>query len=168
MSVVSLDYGLVRRYIRLLDLTPTDVFFDLGCGPGRPLCIASRYTVSRCVGVEMSPEIAERARHNVSSLKGRLSDAIVVTADAISVDYDEGTAFWMYNPFGPRTVSAVLCRIKESLERRPREVRFCYVNPEAESAFHACDWLRPYLTERPFLHRMGVATFWRSQAHSLR
>jgi SAM-dependent methyltransferase len=161
-KVVSLDYGLVHRYVRLLDLCAADVVFDVGCGPGRPLCVIARQTVRRCVGVEMSPEIADHARRNLATLKGRVSEAEVLTADAVSVDYDEGTVFWIYNSFGAKTLTAVLLRIQESVQRRPRGVRFCYINPEVGYVFERCGWLHLYRTVRPMLHRTGVATLWRN------
>jgi len=33
-----LAYDLIRRYIRLLELKPDDIVYDVGCGTGRPLC----------------------------------------------------------------------------------------------------------------------------------
>lgn len=162
LKVGSLDYGLVHRYVRLLNLCAADVVFDVGCGPGRPLCVIARRRVRRCVGVEMASEIADLARRNLATLKGRVSEAEVLTADAISVDYEEGTAFWIYNPFGPKTLTAVLSRIQESVQRRPRGVRFCYINPEAVHVFERCGWLHLYRTVRPMLYRTGVATFWRN------
>jgi SAM-dependent methyltransferase len=157
-----LHYGLINRYIRLLELQPSDIVYDLGCGSGRPLCLFARQNVAACVGVELDGGIADIARRNAVRLKGRRCEVAIIQADAASLDYADGTVFWIYNSFGSATMAAVLARIGASMERRPRAVRFCYVTPEAEEAFFAAGWLSRYRTVRPLLYPSGVASFWRS------
>jgi len=159
-----LAYGLIARYIKLLRLQPSDVVYDLGCGAGRPICMFARQKVARCVGVELDDRIAEIARKNASNLIGRQADILILRADVASLDYCDGTVFWLYNPFGSATMATVLSRIRSSMRQFPRQVRFCYVTPEEEEAFTACRWLTRYKTVRPLVYPNGVASFWRSEA----
>ena len=159
-----LAYHLISRYIRLLALKPDDVVYDLGCGTGRPLCMFARQNVVRCVGVELDPAIAAIARRNASQLKEVRSEISIIHADAASLDYGDGTVFWIYNSFGSATMTAVLARIRASIDQQPREVRFCYVTPEAEDAFFSAGWLTRTRKVRPLLYPSGVASFWQSAA----
>jgi hypothetical protein len=58
---------------------------------------------AKVVGVEASPMAAQAARRN---------GVTVVEADARAVDYSGATLLWMFNPFGPETLRAVLRRAR--------------------------------------------------------
>jgi hypothetical protein len=51
--------------IALANLKESDVFADIGCGDGRVLIEAHLRSGCRCVGIEIDPEQAERAKVNV-------------------------------------------------------------------------------------------------------
>jgi precorrin-6B methylase 2 len=157
-----LSYSLIHRYVRALRLQPSDVVYDIGCGAGRPLCVFAREPVSRCVGIEMDCGMAEIARRNAIALIGRRSDIVIVQGDAATADYHDGSVFWLYSPFGRRTLSAVLEHIRQSVEAAPRTVRFCYVFPDCENVFSASGWLTRYNTVRTLLHPSYSASFWRN------
>ena len=54
--------------IKLLSLSEDDVLFDLGCGDGRFLVAAAIHTSGlRCIGIEIDPVYASRAREVVSA-----------------------------------------------------------------------------------------------------
>jgi cyclopropane fatty-acyl-phospholipid synthase-like methyltransferase len=137
-----LDYPLLVRCLKALDLNAEDTVFEIGCGMGRVVCLLARRRVRRCVGIELSEELAERARANVASVRGRRSPVEILAADAAFADYSDGTAFYLFNSFGPRTLAAVLERIRSTLDRDPRRVRFVYVNPFHDDVFEAAGWLR--------------------------
>ncbi|HXJ03331.1 MAG TPA: class I SAM-dependent methyltransferase [Micropepsaceae bacterium] len=159
----ALGYSLIGRYIRLLRLQPSDVVYDVGCGTGRPLCLFARRRVRRCIGIEIDPTVAEIAKTNAANLVGRRAEITVIHGDAASsTDYQDGTVFWLYHPFGQRTLAAVLERVRKSVEASPRSVRFCYVTPDVEQAFSACGWLTRYKTVKPLLHPTSAASFWRN------
>jgi SAM-dependent methyltransferase len=157
-----LGYAITARYLKMLALKPADTVYDLGCGTGRPLCMIARCNVAHCVGVEIDSGLAAIARRNSAGLVGRRCEISIVEADAATLDYRDGTVFWLYNPFGPRTMAAVLDRIHHSIRIAPRAVRFCYVTPEAEEAFISCGWLERYRSVQPLLHPSCTASFWRS------
>lgn len=157
----ALGYAIAARYIQLLELKCSDVVYDLGCGTGRVLCLLSRQYVARSIGVEFDPGLARTADRNIRSVKGALSPANVLQADAASLDYRDGTVFWLYNSFGAKTLGVVLNNIAENLRVNPRTVRFCYITPEFEEVFTHCGWLKCYRKVKPLLHRSSPASFWR-------
>ena len=157
-----LGYWLIRRTIRHLDLQPHDIVYDIGCGKGRPLCLFAREDITRCVGIELDPALARIAQDNIAALAGRRAEACVIQGDAASVNCDDGTVFWLFNPFGPRTLSTFVNHLKQSVEAHPRAIRLCYVTPAAEFILARSGWLHKYETVDAWPHRTGKASFWRN------
>ena len=81
-------------------LEPKDVVYDVGCGRGRACAVFAR-TCAKVVGIEASPVAAAAARRN---------GVAVIEAEARAVDYTGASVLWMFNPFGPETLRAVLRR----------------------------------------------------------
>ncbi len=81
-------------------LAASDVVYDVGCGRGRACAVFAR-TGATVIGIEASPIAAAAARGN---------GVAVIEADARAVDYSGATVLWMFNPFGPETLRAVLRR----------------------------------------------------------
>jgi SAM-dependent methyltransferase len=148
----SKNFYLNWRFLRALQLTPEDVIFDVGCGAGRLLCVASLFGCRRCVGIELSPSLCALARQNVADLRIRRSEIEIRQSDAALADYSSGTVFLFCNPFGADTMRAVLERIHESVVEHPRSVRILYVHPypEHQDVLREAKWLR-LVAERRFL-----------------
>jgi hypothetical protein len=160
------DYLLLRRYIEPVQVRPDDILIDIGCGMGRVLCIFSRERLRKCIGIEFSGELASIAGRNARSLRGRRAPIEIRVCDAAEADYSEGTIFWIYNPFGERTMHVVLSRIGESLSTSPRQIRIVYVNPVCEAVFRQFSWLTcTNVRNFPFYHT-GVegakVSYWRN------
>jgi SAM-dependent methyltransferase len=141
-------YREINWILDCLDLRPDDVIFDLGCGKGRVVFCAALRRVRSCVGVEFRPELAAAARRNLKRLSGASRPVEIVECDAARADLDAGTVFFMFNPFGFRTLQVVVDRLEESLKRRPRRIRIAYHNP-------VHNW---YLDDRPWLKGIGWLT----------
>jgi len=123
-------------------MTEKDVFYDIGCGSGRMVCVAALKNVKKCVGVELSKELSELARRNAASLRFRKAPIEIIQADACDIDYTEGTVFALFNPFGAKTLSIVLERIRMNVMHAPRKVRFIYLNPVERPVFDKAKWLK--------------------------
>ena len=67
----------VHIALRMLNISPSDVLFDLGCGDGRLLLEASVLYGIRAVGVEYDSSLCEKARQNIS-LKAALLNPLPV------------------------------------------------------------------------------------------
>ena len=125
----ALDYVAIHRCLKSVELRPSDVFVDIGCGNGRVLCLAARRRVRKCVGIEYRPALARQAVRNARSLRGRRCPIEIIAHDAADSDFSEGTVFWMFNPFGEQTMRRVTERIIASQRSHPRRVRLIYVRP---------------------------------------
>lgn len=119
----------LRRALGRDDVGPDDVFLDIGSGKGRVVLQAAGYRFRRVIGVELSPTLAAVAAANVQARRSalRCKEIELVTADvAVYRIPDDVTVVYHYNSIGGEAFAAVVDRIAESLERRPRELRFIY------------------------------------------
>ena len=142
-------YGYLAYYtyfsiFNRLELTSSDVVVDLGCGKGRPVCIAATYPIKEAVGVEIDPPLCEQGAENGRRMKHRKAPIRFVCQSATDFDYDDVSVIVMFHPFGADTMRVVLSRWEESLERRPRELRVVYGNPLLSPMLAAKPWLRLY------------------------
>jgi SAM-dependent methyltransferase len=157
----SKSYYLNWLYLRPLRLKAADVVFDIGCGAGRLLFMAAFAGVKRCIGIELSTKLSELARSNASKLRLPHAPVEIHQADASNADFSEGTVFLFCNPFGPKTLDAVLDQIRRSLTKNPREIRMMYIHPEGSHReyFATCDWLEK-TGEKTFPGARGIPAFY--------
>jgi SAM-dependent methyltransferase len=129
----------LRLLLRKRDVGRDDVFADIGAGMGRVVYQAARrYRFKRVIGVELSPDLASRARANLerNERKLRCTDVRIDTTDALAWEVpDDLTVAYMFRPFTGAIFEGMVERLIESYDRAPRRVRIVYVKPEAH------DWL---------------------------
>jgi SAM-dependent methyltransferase len=135
-------YAHLEQIAALLRPGPDDVVMDFGCGKGRAVAFFATKGVRKSMGVEFRAELAEIARANAASLKGRNSEIEILQGDFLEVDLDRVTLFFMYNPAGEKTLTALARRMGESLARAPRPIRLAYVFPICAQVFDDCPWLK--------------------------
>lgn len=134
----------------LPNVNSDDIFIDLGCGKGRVLWfLATRRKLKRIVGIEIVPELVQIARKNMAKC-GLLTPVSVVEGDASEVDLSEGTVYFLFNPFGEKTLRKVLENIRNSLLAHPRSIRILYCNPELAHVLDIAAWLRAGRDNRHF------------------
>ncbi len=138
------DYYYIRKIIRRLRPTTQDVVYDIGAGKGRILCVMSRYSVKKCVGIELFEDFCEVARRNAQRMRGQRCPIEMRCEDAVQTDLSDGTIFFLFNPFGAATMREVLANLKGSLAVNPRRVRIVYYNSVHRSEIETCGWLRQY------------------------
>ena len=159
------SYWILRSYLDCKSFGPREVFYDIGCGDGRVLCMVARRRIGRCIGVELSAEFAAKAQANSQALRGRLSPIEVRVGDAAEMDYTEGTTFYFGDPFGADTMRAVLKRIGDTLVESPREVRCIFVLPlakrsdEVRKVIQTSGWLH-FVKERTLPYSPMRAEYW--------
>jgi SAM-dependent methyltransferase len=134
-------YYLLWRYLRPLEMTSNDVFYDIGSGSGRLLCVTSLRRIRKCIGIELSASLCDIAKRNARALRFRHAPIEIRREDATVADYSSGTVFHLFNPFGAVTMKVVLDSICKSLEQYPRRVRFVYINPTVQQVFDEAGWL---------------------------
>jgi len=158
----SANYLYLHRIAELVkpERPGQSVFYDLGCGKGRALCVMARHAFKKVVGVELRAERCECARDNAERLRGRVAPIEVVQGDATQPEFADGDVYFFYNPFGAPTFKKVLRNLERSLERDPRRLTLVYYNALHEGLFDACSWLERY-HELPTFSGVPVS-FWRS------
>lgn len=137
----SCDYFYNYKLLRGCHLQPQDVVYDLGCGMGRLLCASATHRVLRCVGVELVPELCEIARQNAERMRFRKTRIEIRCDDCATTDLGDGTVYLLFNPFGARTLRAVLDNIAASLEKNMRPIRIAYSRPLEEAELASTKWL---------------------------
>jgi len=155
---VTISYRNIQRVLRYLKPRPEDVFYDIGSGMGRVLCVVARKDVRKCVGVELLEPLCQIARRNSASLRGRKAPIQIISGDATTADLAEGTIYFLFNPFGPETLRHTLENIRCSLSQKPRAIKVVYYNSVFQSVLEGLPWLRQvHEFESSGGHRV---TFW--------
>ena len=159
------SYDETIQVLKQLRLGREDVFVDLGCGKGRVICLASRFALGGVIGVELSSELCQIARRNAQMMRGKRTDILVHNINAEDFDYTVGTVFYLFHPFGPRTMQNVLERMSDGLNRNPRQIRIVYSGPVHEDLFSRVGWLERYSRWTKHSHRFvhEIVSFWRSK-----
>jgi len=137
----SIGYHNVRRILRVVRPGPEDVFYDIGCGMGRILCVAAQQPLRRCVGIELQEPLCEIARRNAARLRRRKAPIEIVRGDATTVDLSDGTIYFMFNPFGPETLRDTLENIRGSHSKNPRPIKLVYYHAKYKSVIDDMEWL---------------------------
>jgi len=61
----------------------------------------------------------------------------IVNAEVYNFDPKEGTVFFMFNPFGLKTMAKVLENIRQALISHPRKIRIAYYGPVYKDLLNA-------------------------------
>ena len=109
-----------------------DAFLDIGSGMGRVIVVAGTRRFRRVIGVEISPDLADRARENIALAGKRLRSPVnILVDDACEYQIPEDiTVIHLFNPFGGSVLTRVIENIRASLRRRPRRLALIYGNPK--------------------------------------
>jgi SAM-dependent methyltransferase len=165
----TVSYPAIWAILDSLKLQPDDTVLDLGCGKGRVICCAARLNVQRVIGVEINPRHVRTAQENSRRLRGRKAKIDIFEGLAQEADISEGTAYFLFNPFGSSTLREVVARIEACAVRRSRPTRIAYVVPKWGDVLDGAGWLERYESwePRPEIELDYPVHFWRSTAASL-
>jgi predicted RNA methylase len=126
----------LNRILPRREVTPQDVFLDLGSGMGRMVIrAASRYSFARVIGVEISEELHRIAQDNLTSTRARLRSPVqLVCADVLDYQIpDDVSVVFLNNPFRGAVFRHTIDALTESLDRAPRRLRVIYRAPREEA-----------------------------------
>jgi len=119
----------VEILLRMVDEAPvrsSDLFVDVGAGPGRAMALVHLLTGAATVGLEVQPELVQVARGLIRRL--RLSRVHCIEGDAATTAAAmvDGSIFFFYCPFS----GARLAKVLDDLEpiARTRPLRLCCVD----------------------------------------
>jgi hypothetical protein len=115
-------------------------FIDVGSGKGRGVLVASEYSFRKVVGIELNPEMAATARHNVEHwirahsedpTAARLAPIELFEQDALDFELPcTPTLLFLFHPFEAPVLKQLLRRIETQFANRPGTLDLLYVNAE--------------------------------------
>ena len=85
----------VQRMLKLADLKPGEVLFDLGAGDGRTVTMAAKSFTARAVGVELREDLAKKALSTIH--ENGLGDRVtIVNGDMFDLDLSSADVVFLY------------------------------------------------------------------------
>lgn len=133
---VAATWNSLRRTLPRREVGGDDVFIDLGSGMGRMVLEAAwRYPFRKVIGVELSGELNDIARRNVTGTRLRLRcpDVELVHSDVLDYEIPQDVSVvFLNNPFRGETFATVIGRLLATVDRNPRRVTVIYYNPAEE------------------------------------
>jgi hypothetical protein len=117
-------------------LTPDDCFYDLGSGLGKVAILVAWLGGIRAKGVEYEPAYVRLACERAEKM--HIDRVEFIQADARAVDYDDGTVFYMYDPFRGEILQAVLAKLEALSKTKPIRI---LARGETTKTLDALGWL---------------------------
>ncbi len=112
-------------------------FFDLGCGKGRALLVASNLGFEQVIGVEFARELADIAKANLEKM--RIANATVIQSDAADFHFpNNDIVVFLNNPFGREVMRKVVANLRTV---RAGRLYVIYRVPMCPDAFDGSDFL---------------------------
>lgn len=110
-NTTSSEYDVIESLFSKVEVTPSDIIVDVGCGKGRVLnwCLR-RLKKNSIIGIEADQAVARKTAEsfkkysNISVIEARIEDKL-----------PEGTIFYLFNPFGMKTMCQFLTLIDEKI-----------------------------------------------------
>jgi SAM-dependent methyltransferase len=123
----------IRKALKLVNLQPDEVVYDLGSGDGRVLIIAAREFGAQAVGIEIGP--VQRAFSRVNALRNRIQHKVRVEAgDFYQADLSAADVVFVYAT--SKEVTKLAAHLEKQMKPRSRLVSISADFPEWEpSAF---------------------------------
>jgi predicted RNA methylase len=135
-------YSDIFHLLRLVNLREDDVFVDLGSGLGRAVFAASWMGARRAIGVEVVPDLCDRAEQNLR--RSRLIERNIefTCMHALNYQHRDTTVLFMFHPFGEETMRRVLLNIFAIRHQdSSRRLRIIYMNPVFDFVLEHSGWL---------------------------
>jgi hypothetical protein len=123
-DVVNVAYRILP-YVFKDRIKPSDVLVDVGSGKGRVLnWWLSRGYRNRMIGIELNPQVAEACRKRLRKHK----NVTVITGEVCASIPEDGTLFYLFNPFSPEAMARFRNRLFE-LFGSQGSILVLYYNP---------------------------------------
>jgi SAM-dependent methyltransferase len=95
VEYVPTPHHVVAEMLRLVEMKPTDVVYDLGCGDGRVVITAAKQYRARGVGVDVDPKRIRESRANARKA-GVVDRVKFLQQDLFDTDIREATVVTLY------------------------------------------------------------------------
>lgn len=141
---------IILELVEKAPLTEKAIFYDVGSGLGQVPSLVHLLTRATAKGIEFEPAYCDYARACATDLN--LSAVEFINADARTVDYRDGTVFFMYTPFVGGILQAVLEKLHR--ETRSKGIWVCTYGPCTPTVAQQ-SWLECVENEAD-LYQLGV------------
>lgn len=136
-SLWSTPIEVIDKAIEQLNISSTDIVYDIGAGDGRFLirCVETT-SVLNCIGVEIDEERAMLAIKNIKDKGDSIEKRCkMVINNALNEDYSDGTAFFLYLvPRGLRLILQMLQNVANTKQIVLKCVTYMSPFPTTEGA----------------------------------
>lgn len=137
VSYWACDPDTFRTVLQLAALRHEEfTFIDFGSGKGRALLMAAEYPFRRIIGVEFAADLHAVAENNISRLRAarpQCPPIELVCIDAVQfVIPADPVVLFFYNPFSGAVMEAMVRRVQDSYEAKPRPMCVLYLNPRLD------------------------------------
>jgi SAM-dependent methyltransferase len=108
-------------------------FLDAGCGKGRAMVLAAFAGFKTVRGIDISPKLCHDAINLLDSLQTQFPDTNFEISCCDAQNYqiaDDITVLFLFNPFNKKIMIPFIEHVKNSLQRKPRNIKLLYANPE--------------------------------------
>jgi tRNA A58 N-methylase Trm61 len=85
----------IQQMLKLADLKPGEVLFDLGAGDGRTVMMAAKSFGARAVGVELREDLAKKALSTIHD-NGLADRVTIVNGDLFAVNLTSADVVFLY------------------------------------------------------------------------
>jgi SAM-dependent methyltransferase len=107
-------------------------FFDIGCGKGRVLLMASEFPFQSVVGIDLYESLIETAQQNIRLWlqRPRATDRIEARLDdALTLEFESGPlVLYLYHPFETNIMTTFVERLRDVAQMRVEPVDLIYMN----------------------------------------
>lgn len=107
---------IIFELIAKANVTPQDVFYDVGSGLGHVPILVHLLSGATARGIEFEPAYCDYAR--VCAAELNLAGVEFIHGDAREAQYADGAVFFMYTPFEGRLLQSVLDKLRGEARRR--------------------------------------------------
>ncbi|HEX5378435.1 MAG TPA: class I SAM-dependent methyltransferase [Phenylobacterium sp.] len=184
VGYVGSQPSIVRACLDLLPDVRGAAFFDLGCGKGRVLAVATEYPFKSITGIELSPVVRRSAERNCARLADRHPErtrAHALQADATRPSLPDAgmVVLYLYNPFHGDMVARLIEHLTRNLEAKPGLKLFVvYYNPAQAALFDGAGIFSRYYAAKhafsederrssPFGNEYDSVVIWQSRTEPM-
>lgn len=121
-------YEVAREAVRRLRPGRRDVLYDLGCGYGRVVLWAALVSDAEVRGIDLVPQRLAPAQRAIRRLG--LRNAQVVHGNVLSTPFDDGTLFFLFDPFFRKTMERVSRRLARIARMHPIRIASHWLSNE--------------------------------------
>ncbi len=130
-----------------------DVLVDIGCGKGRVInWWLNRGLRNEMIGIELDETIAKKTRRRLQ----RYKNVKIICGDALDHLPENGTLFYLYNPFNKPWVAALKARLEVLFTHRAARMIFYYNCVHVDVFKNDPNWIVEETELAQPFHRLAV------------